>query len=106
MSIISPYRDKILYCGVVVASPSGATLSPGVMFHNTASNIICQVLFGKRYDYDDDFIKVVVQCFKENSKIANGLWAMVSSYRESHSKGTGAKHFSALQCVEPLYSLT
>lgn len=56
------------------------------MFHNTASNIICQVLFGKRYDYDDDFIKVVVQCFKENSKIANGPWAMVSSYGESHSK--------------------
>lgn len=86
----------------IVASPSGATVSPGVMFHNTASNIICQVLFGKRYDYDDDFIKVVVQCFKENSKIANGPWAMVSSYRESHSKEPGAKHFSTLQCVEPL----
>uniref|UniRef100_A0A8C4GKG8 Uncharacterized protein n=1 Tax=Dicentrarchus labrax TaxID=13489 RepID=A0A8C4GKG8_DICLA len=49
-----------------------------VMFHNAASNIICQVLFGTRYDYDDNFIKVVVQCFKENSKIANGAWAMVS----------------------------
>uniref|UniRef100_A0A8C4GKM5 Uncharacterized protein n=1 Tax=Dicentrarchus labrax TaxID=13489 RepID=A0A8C4GKM5_DICLA len=48
------------------------------MFHNAASNIICQVLFGTRYDYDDNFIKVVVQCFKENSKIANGAWAMVS----------------------------
>ncbi len=57
---------------------SGETLSPQVMFHNAASNIICQVLFGSRYDYEDNFIKVVVQCFKENSKIANGPWAMVS----------------------------
>ncbi|XP_053198171.1 cytochrome P450 2F2-like [Scomber japonicus] len=55
----------------------GKTLSPQVMFHNAASNIICQILFGTRYDYDDDFIKVVVQCFKENSKIANGPWAML-----------------------------
>ncbi|XP_033494312.2 cytochrome P450 2F2-like isoform X2 [Epinephelus lanceolatus] len=56
---------------------SGTTMSPQVMFHNAASNIICQVLFGTRYDYDDSFIKVVVQCFKENSKIANGPWAML-----------------------------
>ncbi|XP_049912554.1 cytochrome P450 2F2-like [Epinephelus moara] len=55
----------------------GTTMSPQVMFHNAASNIICQVLFGTRYDYDDSFIKVVVQCFKENSKIANGPWAML-----------------------------
>ncbi|XP_042366254.1 cytochrome P450 2F2-like isoform X3 [Plectropomus leopardus] len=55
----------------------GSTMSPQVMFHNVAFNIICQVLFGTRYDYDDNFIKVVVQCFKENSKIANGPWAML-----------------------------
>lgn len=86
------------------ASPSGATVSPGVMFHNTASNIICQVLFGKRYDDDDDFIKVVVQCFKENSKIANGPWAMVSSYGESHSKKPEQNiflHCSALNLFTP-----
>lgn len=47
------------------------------MFHNAASNIICRVLFGTRYDYDDSSIKEVVECFKENSKIANGPWAMV-----------------------------
>lgn len=57
---------------------AGKTLSPQVMFHNVASNIICQVLFGKRYEYDDEFIKVLIQCFTENSKITNGPWAMVS----------------------------
>ncbi|XP_058493221.1 cytochrome P450 2F2-like [Solea solea] len=58
----------------------GTNVSPKVMFHNAASNIICQVLFGTRYDYDDDFIKVVVQCFKENSKIANGPWALLYDF--------------------------
>lgn len=48
------------------------------MFHNAASNIICQVLFGARFEYDDPVIKTLVQCFTENAKIANGVWAMVS----------------------------
>ncbi len=48
------------------------------MFHNAASNIICKILFGRRYEYDEKFIKEIVQCFTENSKIANGPWAMVS----------------------------
>ncbi|RVE72120.1 hypothetical protein OJAV_G00058530 [Oryzias javanicus] len=55
----------------------GKPFSPQVMFHNAASNIICQVLFGKRFEYDDEMIKTIVQCFTRNSKIANGPWAML-----------------------------
>uniref|UniRef100_A0A8C7Z9U4 Uncharacterized protein n=1 Tax=Oryzias sinensis TaxID=183150 RepID=A0A8C7Z9U4_9TELE len=55
----------------------GKLFSPQIMFHNAASNIICQVLFGKRFEYDDEIIKTIVQCFTRNSKIANGPWAMV-----------------------------
>ncbi|TDH09178.1 hypothetical protein EPR50_G00083860 [Perca flavescens] len=55
----------------------GKPFNPHVMFHNAASNIICQVLFGTRYEYDDEFIKVIVQCFTENAKISNGPWAML-----------------------------
>ncbi|XP_037612192.1 cytochrome P450 2F2-like [Sebastes umbrosus] len=68
---------EIQYTMETLEGSIGTTMSPQVMFHNAASNIICQVLFGTRYDYDDNFIKVVVQCFKENSKIANGPWAML-----------------------------
>nr|QQL94704.1 cytochrome P450 2f2b [Lateolabrax maculatus] len=53
------------------------SLSPQRMFHNAASNIICQVVFGTRFDYEDEFIKVIVQCFTENAKISNGPWAML-----------------------------
>lgn len=53
-------------------------MSPQLMFHNAASNIICQVLFGARFEYDDPVIKTLVQCFTENAKLANGVWAMVS----------------------------
>ncbi|KAF0028306.1 hypothetical protein F2P81_019393 [Scophthalmus maximus] len=68
---------EIQFTAETLEKSIGTNLSPQVLFHNAASNIICQVLFGTRYDYDEDFIKVVVQCFKENSKIANGPWAML-----------------------------
>ncbi|XP_062245747.1 cytochrome P450 2F2-like [Platichthys flesus] len=55
----------------------GKSVSPGILFYNMASNIICQVLFGTRFEYDDEFIKVIVRCFRENAKIANGPWAML-----------------------------
>ncbi|KAK5867870.1 hypothetical protein PBY51_012327 [Eleginops maclovinus] len=55
----------------------GKSCSPQLMFHNAASNIICQVLFGQRYEYEDEFIKVIVKCFTDNAKLANGPWAML-----------------------------
>ncbi|KAM9376111.1 cytochrome P450 2F2-like [Pholidichthys leucotaenia] len=55
----------------------GKTLSPQVMFHNAPSNVICLVLFGTRFEYDDELIKVIVSCFTEVSKITNGPWAML-----------------------------
>ncbi|XP_054907227.1 cytochrome P450 2D17-like isoform X2 [Poeciliopsis prolifica] len=74
-------EDKILeeiqHTVKTLEKNSGQTLSPQVMFHNAASNIICQVLFGTRYEYDDETIKLIVRCFAEMTKIANGPWAML-----------------------------
>ncbi|XP_068996104.1 cytochrome P450 2F2-like [Embiotoca jacksoni] len=70
-------HGEIKYTVKTLENSIGKTLSPQVMFHNAASNIICQVLLGTRFEYDDEFIKVIVQCFTENSKITNGPWAML-----------------------------
>ncbi|XP_038146906.1 cytochrome P450 2F2-like [Cyprinodon tularosa] len=70
-------NDEIEYTIKTLEQSQDGILSPQVMFHNAASNIICQVLFGKRFEYNDELIKVIVQCFTENSKMANGPWAMV-----------------------------
>ncbi|KAM7396195.1 hypothetical protein PAMP_019252 [Pampus punctatissimus] len=55
----------------------GKTMNPHVLFHNAASNIICQVLFARQYDYEDEFMKFFVNLFHETSKIINGRWAMI-----------------------------
>lgn len=59
---------------------TGSSFDPQTMFHNAASNIICIVLFGSRYDYDDEFLKLFVHLYTENAKIANGPWAMVRHF--------------------------
>ncbi|XP_051807657.1 cytochrome P450 2F2-like [Acanthochromis polyacanthus] len=70
-------HDEIQHTIKTLDESTGKTLCPQVMFHNVASNIICQVLFGTRYEYDDEFITTVIQCATEIAKIANGLWAML-----------------------------
>nr|XP_055049021.1 cytochrome P450 2F2-like [Misgurnus anguillicaudatus] len=55
----------------------GTSSDPKTMFHNAASNIICMVLFGSRFDYDDAFFKRFIDIITENLKIANGPWAMI-----------------------------
>uniref|UniRef100_A0A3Q2V989 Cytochrome P450 2J6-like n=1 Tax=Haplochromis burtoni TaxID=8153 RepID=A0A3Q2V989_HAPBU len=70
-------HEEIKYIVRTLEDSVGKTMSPQVMFHNAASNIICQVLFSTRYEYDDALIKQIVQCFTENTKMANGPWAML-----------------------------
>lgn len=65
---------------------TGSSFDPQTMFHNAASNIICIVLFGSRYDYDDGFLKLFIHVYTENAKIANGPWAMVRHFITSSFK--------------------
>ncbi|RVE55417.1 hypothetical protein OJAV_G00236540 [Oryzias javanicus] len=70
-------HEEIQHTIKTLENSIGTTLSPQVMFHNAASNIVCQLLYGKRFEYDDEMIKVIVKCFTDNAKIANGPWAMM-----------------------------
>ncbi|XP_063068222.1 cytochrome P450 2F2-like [Engraulis encrasicolus] len=55
----------------------GGSMSPQTMFHSASSNIICAVLFGARFEYDDETLKTFIKVYTENAKIANGPWAMI-----------------------------
>ncbi|XP_029952741.1 cytochrome P450 2F2-like [Salarias fasciatus] len=70
-------HGEIQYLIKTLEGNVGKTMSPKRMFHNAASNIICQVLFGTRYEYDDDFMKEILQLFCENAKFINGPWSML-----------------------------
>ncbi|XP_051548446.1 cytochrome P450 2F2-like [Myxocyprinus asiaticus] len=52
-------------------------VNPQTMFHNAASNVISLVLFGTRYDYNEEFLKRYVSLITEISKILNGPWNII-----------------------------
>ncbi|XP_053362079.1 cytochrome P450 2F2-like [Clarias gariepinus] len=56
---------------------AGSSLYPQTLFHDATSNIIYLVLFGTRYDYGDETLKMYIQMFTENLKITGGTWAMI-----------------------------
>ncbi|CAL8372899.1 unnamed protein product [Arctogadus glacialis] len=56
---------------------TGSIISPVQLFHNLASNVISQVVFGSQYDHNHDFIKMSIAGIRETAKIFNGPWAMI-----------------------------
>nr|XP_046250389.1 cytochrome P450 2F2-like [Scatophagus argus] len=58
----------------------GKPMNPHLTFHKATSNIICQVLFGGRYDYEDEFVKFFVGIFHEIPKIINGRWGIIYDF--------------------------
>ncbi|XP_073669440.1 cytochrome P450 2F2-like isoform X3 [Paramisgurnus dabryanus] len=84
----------------------GSSINPQTMFHNAASNIICLVLFGARFDYDDEFLKRFIEIYTENAKITNGPWAMIYDalpmvrslplpFKKAFTNGTKVKQMSS-----------
>uniref|UniRef100_A0AAY4E0L5 Uncharacterized protein n=1 Tax=Denticeps clupeoides TaxID=299321 RepID=A0AAY4E0L5_9TELE len=63
----------------------GQSMSPQTLFHKAGSNIICSILFGVRYDYEDSFLVSLISMFTENAKIANGF-RRSSSGRHSYNQ--------------------
>ncbi|XP_060929193.1 cytochrome P450 2J6-like [Limanda limanda] len=76
-SMADRIHGELQYIVEAMEKNVGKSMNPAILVYNTASNIICQVLFGIRFEYDDEFIKVIVQVFSENGKITNGPWAMM-----------------------------
>lgn len=57
-------------------------MNPKLLFHKAASNIICQVLFAKHFDYEDEFLEFFANHFNETSKIINGPSSIVSNLQQ------------------------
>ncbi|CAN9499491.1 unnamed protein product [Ophioblennius macclurei] len=68
-------HGEIQHMVKVLEDCDGKTMSFRTTFDYATANIICQVLFGRRYEYDDEFIKVMVELFNESARIVYGPWS-------------------------------
>ncbi|XP_075898968.1 cytochrome P450 2F2-like [Nelusetta ayraudi] len=73
-------NDEIQYIVAVLEKNIGKTMNPQLLFHKAASNIICQVLFAKHFDYEDQFLDFYANLFHETSKIINGPSSLIYDF--------------------------
>ncbi|XP_068115658.1 cytochrome P450 2J6-like isoform X2 [Hyperolius riggenbachi] len=50
---------------------------PHFTIDNAVSNIICFIVFGRRYDYDDSSFRNILNLVHENMKMATGIWSQL-----------------------------
>ncbi|XP_031416489.1 cytochrome P450 2B4-like isoform X2 [Clupea harengus] len=56
---------------------AGKSMDPQYLFHYAASDIICSVIFGSRFDYDDPYFKKLIVMIVELTTLILDPWAMI-----------------------------
>ena len=60
------------------------------------SNIICSVIFGSRFDYDDDRLLTIIHLINENFQIMSSPWGEVRRPSSTGDRAGGSSQFRAL----------
>ncbi|XP_075044994.1 cytochrome P450 2J6-like [Mixophyes fleayi] len=56
---------------------TNALIDPHLVIDNAVSNIICSIVFGRRYDYDDPTFRDILNLVHENMKMATSVWSQL-----------------------------
>ncbi|KAM6963011.1 cytochrome P450 2J2-like [Aplochiton taeniatus] len=55
----------------------GKPFNPASLFNNAVSNIICQLVFGKRFDYSDHHFQTMLKCMNEAVQLEGSIWGQL-----------------------------
>ena len=69
----------IAWCGGRCCVLAGSSMDPQHLFHLAASNIICSLIYGERFEYDNPVFLALISRIQDLTKIAIGPWAMVQN---------------------------
>lgn len=56
---------------------SGDPFDPVPMLNNAVANIICQIVFGRRFDYTDHLFQSMLKNLTEMAYLEGSIWALV-----------------------------
>ena len=62
---------------VLLAILLGDPFDPRVLLNNAVSNIICQMVFGRRYDYTDHTFQKILQLLNDVLYLEGTVWTQV-----------------------------
>lgn len=100
--VLAELRTDLLHL-----STSGKPFDPVFILSRSVSNIICSVVFGSRFDYDDERLLTIIHFINDNFQIMSSPWGEVSTLRSTRwGRGsTGPKKAPGAREVIHAYSL-
>nr|XP_020480986.1 cytochrome P450 2J1-like [Monopterus albus] len=70
--------EEIRYLQEETKKEKGELFSPVALFNNAVSNIICQLVMGKRFDCSDDKFQIMLKYISETLQVEGSIWGLVS----------------------------
>uniref|UniRef100_A0A672ILQ4 Cytochrome P450, family 2, subfamily N, polypeptide 13 n=1 Tax=Salarias fasciatus TaxID=181472 RepID=A0A672ILQ4_SALFA len=62
-----------------IEKEKGGLFAPAGLFNNAVSNIICQLVMGKRFDYSDHNFQLMLKYLSEAVQLDGSIWGLVCS---------------------------
>ncbi|KAM9358055.1 uncharacterized protein ABDE67_003558 [Symphorus nematophorus] len=69
--------DEFTHCAKYTNSFKGEPFAPHLIISNVVSNIICSLVFGHRFEYDDEKFKKLLKLFEKALQIEASVWAQL-----------------------------
>ncbi|CAB1344809.1 unnamed protein product, partial [Coregonus sp. 'balchen'] len=105
-----PMEERILeevsHICTELESSAGGSMDPQHLFHLAASNIICSLIFGERFEYDDPVILTLIQrnIFHKCNQLKEHIKKVVTKHKSSRT-ADGGSTFNHTQMVSLLLDL-
>ncbi|TDH08371.1 hypothetical protein EPR50_G00096620 [Perca flavescens] len=66
--------EEIRHLQEEIEKEKGEPFNPAGFFNNAVSNIICQLVFGKRFDYNDHNFQTMLKYMSETVRLEGSVW--------------------------------
>ncbi|XP_073504164.1 cytochrome P450 2K4-like isoform X2 [Phyllobates terribilis] len=98
-SVESTIQDELMPLIDSIKSHNGKPFLTHLLIDSAFSNVICSIIFGKRFEYDDPMFEKLIKMLDENTKLVGSPKVMESTKAETHFNEE-----NLLTCVLDLFS--
>ncbi|RVE74022.1 hypothetical protein OJAV_G00036930 [Oryzias javanicus] len=70
-------REEIRHLQEEIESEKGQLFTPTGLFNNAVSNIVCQLVMGKRFHYNDHDFHVMIKYLSEVLRLEGTVWGLI-----------------------------
>uniref|UniRef100_A0A803JIL5 Uncharacterized protein mgc69353 n=1 Tax=Xenopus tropicalis TaxID=8364 RepID=A0A803JIL5_XENTR len=79
-SIEERIQEEIHFLLEAFHETQGSFFSPAFIIRRSVSNVICSVVFGKRFDYTDQKLQILLDLIAENLRRVDNIWVQVYNF--------------------------